>query len=484
MHKVVLALGDRAAESYFAERQVKHKIVGITSHRGGVYQQLTHHQPRALVIRDNLPGKEDFLQLIFRIRGEFPDLLIIVLAHGRQAGDPVLAALVNYGVHNILYGDGINLNSVINLLDKPMSYADVQHLQPIATLDEDTDRVSLHHGTEPGSPGPPEQAVPEFPTVQSDPVAVVEEKIEDRQSVVDDKDAARRPRKLVREKVITRNMRQAAVACWSVSRGVGSSTMALNLAVVFADNGYRTIFLELDPDLPVIGIWLSLYGLDKGIETVLRDPASFEEALINRRVKTYDDTGLTGRILKKLPPNLDLLVFSQAYLVNESTKSPGSYEDLRNLLTALVFHHQYDVVVMDLAPGLDHPLITAGLKTCNHILCSVTGDFALLAHTRLAMEKLPAWAPGAEKKLQFVYNRCTGNYAPDFEELIGREADFSLPETFRLPSSLAQTGLPAALDCRCQSYREALEHLAGGINPLTLTRQVQPKGLLKKILGR
>jgi Mrp family chromosome partitioning ATPase len=484
VHKIVLALGDRTAEQYFAERQVKYKIAGITSHRGGVYQQLAHHQPRVLVIRDNLPGKEDFLQLIFRIRGEFPDLLIIVLAHGRQAGDPVLAALVNYGVHNIVYGEGINLNSVINLLDKPMSYADVQHLQPIATLDEDTDRVSLHHGSEQGSHGPPEQCIRELPAGLTDPVAVLEERIEDRQPVVDDKDVAVRTQKPKREKVFTRNIRQAAVACWSVSRGVGSSTMALNLAVVFADNGYRTIFLELDPDLPSTGIWLSLYGLDKGIETVLRDPASFGETLINRHVKSYDDTGLTGRILKKLPPSLDLLVFSQAYLVNENTKSPGGYEDLRNLLTALVFHHQYDMVVMDLAPGLDHPLTTAGLKTCNHILCSVTGDIALLAHTRLAMEKMSAWVPGAEKKLQLVHNRSTGNCAPDFQELIGREADFSLPETLELPSSLAQTGLPAALDSRFRSYREALEYLAGGINPVTLTSQIQQKGLLKKILGR
>lgn len=479
MQKVVLALGDRAAESYFEERQDKYKIVGVTSHRGGICQQLAHHCPQVLVIRDNLPGKEDFLQLIFRIRGEFSDLVIVVLAHDRQAGDPVLAALVNYGVHNILYGDGINLNKVIELLEKPMNYADVQHLQPIATLDEEADRVTLQSPTGIADfviPPDSRDVVPEK-TEKTEPAKIAESAVPpaDNGSVAGEKIQHRRP---------VRNVRQAVVACWGAARGMGSSTLALNLAVIFADNGYRTILLELDYDLPVIGIWLALCGLDKGMETVLRNPAALEEAVINRHTEFPDETGHAGRILKKLPQSLDLLVFSQSYMVNETTKSPGVYDDLRNLLTSLVFHHHYDVVVMDLAPGLDHSLTTGALKTCNRVLCSVTGDIALLAHTRLALERLPTWVPGAEKRLQVVYNRCTEELGPDFEELLGQGEDFSLPETVQLTSVMAKTGLPAALDSRCRSYREAVELIVGEINPVTLTGQKPEPGLLKKILGR
>ncbi len=540
MQKVVLALGDRAAEYYLEERQENYKIVGVTTHRGGVYQQLEHHRAHALVIRDNLPGKEDFLQLIFRIRGEFPDLLIIVLAHGRQTGDPVLAALVNYGVHNILYGDGINLNRVIELLVKPMNYADVQHLQPMVTLNEETDQVSVQSLPEPkqytslhdcneinltaqpevqptpagaetpaafytaapslcgtgsfpasasglgatpaaGSPGVPE---PSTVSPANAGGGTLWEKVLQAAPAVAGVQIDKPVRWPVREKVVTRSIRPAVVACWGVTRGVGSSTLALNLAVVLANNGYRTILLELDYELPTIGIWLSLYELDKGMETVLPNPVTINEAVINRQTKLADETGHVSRILKKLPANLELLVFSQAYLVSESTKSPGSHTDLRDLLASLVFQHQYDVVVMDLAPGLDHPLTIAGLKNCSRLLCSVTGDIALLAHSRFALEKLPLRAPEAEKNLQAVINRSVGNAAPDFIELLSRAADYHVPETALLTEAMAQTGLPAVLDGRFIAYREAIENIAAGINPVTITGQASSPGLLKKILGR
>lgn len=476
MHKVVLALGDRSAEAYLEELQDNYKVVGITTHKGGVYQQLEHHRPHLLVIRDNLPGKDDFLQLIFRIRGEFPDVVIIVLAHGRQAGDPVLAALVNYGVHNILYGDGINLNRVIELFTRPMNYSDVQHLQPMAVLDEEADRVSWAPGIiDAGLQPIPETGPQPGPETGGHSVYGAGTPLKPDAAAHFLSDTGPQP--------VPKTTKPAVVACWGVTGGVGSSTLALNLAVVLADNGYRTILLELDPEMPAIGIWLSLYRLDKGTETVLSDPASFDEAVINSHTRADDDTGHAARVFNKLPPSLELLAFSQAYLVNESTRSPGSSDNLHNLLTVLVFHHHYDVVVMDLAPGTDHPLTLAGIRTSNRILCSVTGDIAVMAHSRLALERLAKWVPGAEKRLSVVDNRSIGEFTPDFEELLGRRADFSIPETALLTPALARSGLPAVLDNRCRSFREAIEHIAGEINPVTLTGQTPPKSFLKKLWG-
>ena len=564
MQKIILALGDRGAEKYFEERQKGFRILGITTHRGGVYQQLAHHHPHVLVIRDNLPGKEDFLQLVFRIRGDFPDLLIIILAQGRQAGDPVLAALVNYGVHNILYGDSINLNRVIELFDQPMKYTDVQHLQPMAVLDEEADRVSVIQPPKKGaSPskfertvnlppadvtGPPlsvkhsPETVPELPiqalgllaklkkglpvgggkeqSVQEpiipNPVQIfwqqngeednrqasggevnrgaaveeVEQPVKPQTKVKKAK-AARRQKLTAKDGVVAAKTRQTVVASWGATRGVGSSTLALNLAVVMGEKGYHTLLLELDYELPAIGIWLSLADTDKGMETVLNKAASVEDTVLNCRSKPDALSGHGVRTLRRLPQGLDLMLFSQEYLIKCGTRSPSSYEDLRDLLTTLVFQYHYDVIIMDLAAGLDHPLITAGLQMCSHILCPVTEDIAVIAHTRLALEKLSGWSPEADKRLSVVYNRNAGGTALDLGELLGREAEYFVPETPLLTAAVTETGLPPVLDGRCLEYREAMSQIAGEINRQSVFNVsedgpgiLRRGGLIKKILGR
>ena len=60
-----------------------------------------------------------------------------------------------------------------------------------------------------------------------------------------------RLRKLVRDSVPTGDKRATSIAVASSKGGVGKTTTAVNLAVAFAQKGYKTLLLDLDPQAHV-----------------------------------------------------------------------------------------------------------------------------------------------------------------------------------------------------------------------------------------
>ncbi|MGH9300925.1 MAG: ParA family protein [Acidimicrobiales bacterium] len=138
--------------------------------------------------------------------------------------------------------------------------------------------------------------------------------------------------------------------------GVGKTTLAVNLAAVFAQAGRRTLLVDVDPQ-GTASVSLGLFEVAKpSMYEVLMGTSPARDAIVA--------TSIDG--LDLLPADLDL---AGAEIALPRQPMPAWQCRLHDVLAGV--ENAYDIVVLDCAPGLG-VLAFAGL---------VAGDWALLAAT-------------------------------------------------------------------------------------------------------
>lgn len=124
--------------------------------------------------------------------------------------------------------------------------------------------------------------------------------------------------------------------------GVGKTTSAINLAACLAQNGKKTLLVDLDPQGNAsVGVGADLRNLKHSTYSVLFDPEQITKAIIQTPVDN----------LSLLPSSLDL-----AAAELELVESEHREHFLKDALEKI--HHQFDIIIIDCAPAL-------GLLTVN-----------------------------------------------------------------------------------------------------------------------
>lgn len=152
MYKIYLALGHKELEAYLKSKEKDINLIaqklgtikdtirfeGNTSYKEGVLNGLKDVRPNLLIIREKLSGTVSITDLIYQIRLENPTLRIIFLAGDRVPGDAFLASLVTYNIYDIIVGNEIQANEILNRIVSPNTFANVAHLVPKTNIDEKT----------------------------------------------------------------------------------------------------------------------------------------------------------------------------------------------------------------------------------------------------------------------------------------------------------------------------------------------------------
>jgi cellulose biosynthesis protein BcsQ len=406
MTNIILALGDKVAEDFIKNEAKNIKIIGLTSKLDGLVNLLSLHKPDILIIRDNLPGQEEFLETLLEIRTEFPNLRVIVIAAGRKIGDILLVSLVKNNIYDILYGEEINIYQVINLINRPLKFEDVRQLIDIIPEYKDLVSISHHKG-------------------------------------------------------------QNVISCWGAFDTLGTSTTALNLAITYAKSGHKTILVELDDDKPCLNFLLGFGQMNLGTDTAVKGKLALESAITKiKKIQNERNPEIEWvlPLLKKIPNKLDFLMFSETYCFTKD-KEMINLNNIRDLITSIVFHHDYDIIIFDLASNLNNEYTKIAFEMSNHILNLVIPDYAVLIHTRKIISQLELDNPGILKRLRLVLNQS-------LNEVIDIQSIFSQREIFKLPfcSNLrkGQTNdlfLPASLNPECVYYNQSLLKLIDNTTP-------------------
>lgn len=131
--KVLYAVGNDQLESYLTDKGLddNSKIVGTVVHRGAILPKLhelsqTITGEITLILNEGLPDVTEgtILEICKEIRIHYPQVRILLLAGEHQIGDEFLTALLNMGVYDVVFGEKLNINRVIEVLNNPNTYAD------------------------------------------------------------------------------------------------------------------------------------------------------------------------------------------------------------------------------------------------------------------------------------------------------------------------------------------------------------------------
>ena len=148
MKKIFLAIGFKDLENFLKESKPiieKHlketvEFTGESVYRGGIVQGVTYYKPDIVIIREGLPGNEEFSEIILNLKLNYPDIRIIFLAGNREVGDALLATLVQYGIYDLIVGSKLDCTEIIKKIIIPNTLSDVAHFLPKIKVDERTNK--------------------------------------------------------------------------------------------------------------------------------------------------------------------------------------------------------------------------------------------------------------------------------------------------------------------------------------------------------
>lgn len=232
------------------------------------------------------------------------------------------------------------------------------------------------------------------------------------------------------------------IAVFGAAGGVGTSTVAVNLADAIAARGETSVALvDLDLWFGIDALALNLTPR-QGAAEALRDPARLDETLLDRVMERHGDG-----------------VYVLAAPASPEVAAPPTEEALEKLLAVL--RRKVDVVVLDL-PRLWTPWIKTLLIEAQEPVLVAYPDLVNLRNARAVVDAVgPARAHGP---VRIVFNRAGLSRkheltAADFTEALGRAPDAVLPFEPTLCGSAMNQG---------QTLREAgkTSALVRGLNGL------------------
>jgi len=243
---------------------------------------------------------------------------------------------------------------------------------------------------------------------------------------------------------VRRHAQSHILAFIGVKGGVGTTTLAVNVALIAARNGQRTVLIDLHPEGGLAAVQLGQVPR-ASLEDLIQHPAdSIDEKLLERHLLPHR-TGL--RILP-------------APLVPRKNPNGLSPQHVHAILSQLTQHANR--VIVDL-PALLSPMTWATLQRANRIALVTEADSIAIGAARRWLELLEA--EGIVRSIVHIValNRIGGTtpYTKlQLEEMLGSEVVALIahaPEQCLLAS---KNGVPVALQKRDTLLEQQLRELA------------------------
>lgn len=455
MEKILLAVGYRQLEEYL-EKQLKKEyiFVGTTVYREGVLRAVGQKNPDIIILRETLEGNENIMTIIYEIRSMYPKTRIVFLAGKREPGDVFLAALVNYGVYDILYGGNIKASEVISLIRKPNQYADIKHLHPMPILDEKSNKMIF------------QAPKAESQDLNNVPILPLEVKQETANNNVLKPESQNKDNEKGKKQVLNDGTKQKIITFIGSKHGVGNSTIALNTSILLAQKGLKVIYLEINDKTPAISYWYELGYLEDGIDSALLglNEGKYEkidEAIVKMKEIKKKESQLQKNY-KKFPDTLDFMFYSNKYLTkdeHEELQEPIDMTNIKELYFYLIFQKEYDFVILDVPSNMFHEASKSAILYSNRIFFSITQDVSSIGYALYQINELTKKGIKLDNKLYYIVNKYekTNIKLEEIEDWVESKKIITIPHMNKECINANFIGLPVILYSKNINIKNALQ---------------------------
>lgn len=146
------------------------------------------------------------------------------------------------------------------------------------------------------------------------------------------------------------------IAFMGTKHGAGCSTIALNTAVALANAGFKTCYLEINRQFPMVASFFEFNNIALGLDTALAALQQGNSTMASRCIIKPHSVNTNNKNLKKvynrLPGPLHFLLYSNDF-INRCRMGSAPYlseEDMKNLTYFLVSKERYSYVILDIQP--------------------------------------------------------------------------------------------------------------------------------------
>lgn len=250
----------------------------------------------------------------------------------------------------------------------------------------------------------------------------------------------------------TRSKSGSVISVAGASGGVGTTSIAINLACSLAQNPDRTVVLvDLDLALGDADVFLEMIP-DYTLLDVAQNITRLDLALLRKSLTKHE----SGVYVLPRPIQLE----------DGSAVSPENFIKVLGLLKASFSH-----LVIDLSKSYNS-LDLAALKASDHIVLLTQLDLPCLRNVVRLLASLEAY-DGVQEKVKIVVNRSGLDKSQisksKAEETIDREIYWKIPNNYSVVSECRNNGRPLIKSAKnaaiTQSIVELAEKLAGGKVP-------------------
>ena len=249
--------------------------------------------------------------------------------------------------------------------------------------------------------------------------------------------------------------------------GVGTTSIAVNVAVSLAQTGKKVLFMEFNRNMPKVSYWYDLGHVDKGIDTCLKYLPAGKYEKVSEPIITSKElkkgNGSLIRNYKKLPDTLDFLLYSKNYVSDNSMDIDLSLS--KELYLYLLFQKGYDIVVLDMPCDLKNQATINALVYSNQIYAVVTQDVSSTGYHLYQVNELRKKGIDIQSKIAYIINRYekADLNVKDIQEWIGAEKIFSIPDFNKEFINANYSGIPVLLQTKNNAIKNAIEAISRNI---------------------
>lgn len=162
------------------------------------------------------------------------------------------------------------------------------------------------------------------------------------------------------------------IAFMGTKHGVGNTTAALNTAIALANCGYKTLFIELNRQFPMINEFFDFTNIVRGLDVAINALSANNMTLASQCIIKPHGVRTTKRPLQKvyqrLPGPLHFMLYSNDFLLRCKTgNAPYITEaELKDLIYFLTRVEHYSYIVVDLQPD-DQESVNTFLNSSMHV---------------------------------------------------------------------------------------------------------------------
>lgn len=252
-------------------------------------------------------------------------------------------------------------------------------------------------------------------------------------------------------------MEKETIGIISGKGGVGKSTIAVNLATLFASSDYDNLLIDGDTSNPSVGLHLGIWQHSYGLQDVLDGKITPEEAIV-----LHPATGI-----RVIPSSL-------RYVKDASMK---------NLSRVLGSIKAYQCITIDSPPGLSSEVENI-MKACSKLIVVTTPDVpSVTSATKIVDLAETHRIPVAGLVVNRIVNKKYELHMQEIESMCNTRIIGRIPEDSRVPESIA-VKIPVTLYFPKSPASMAFNNLATEISGKRIrTLRATREGLLGRLIN-